>query len=69
MNQYSYVGPVLKYGKVISDDWSATTWARSLKKAKSNLEFRFKKIHGLVPNAKIELPGELTLVEGGDDNE
>lgn len=69
MNHYSYVGPVLKYGKVISDNWSADTWAVSLKKAKSNLEYGYKKKYGLVSNAKIELPGEWELVDGGDSNE
>ena len=62
---YSYTGPVTSFGKVISNKWNAQTYAVSSKKAKSNLEYRFKSENNRLPGAKIELPGKIILISWG----
>lgn len=61
MNKYAYNGPVMMFGKCVTN-WKGETMAESEKKAKSNLIYQYKKKNNLVPSAKINLPGELTLV-------
>lgn len=63
MNLYSYSGPVKEFDTCIAHRWTSTTYAPSEKKARSNLTFQYKKTHKLSPNAKISLPGKITLVE------
>lgn len=60
--EYSYNGPVLEFDKVITNNWTGTTYAVSEKKAKSNLAFRFKKQYGKSTGSKITLPGKVTRV-------
>ena len=62
MNQYLYSGPVLEFGVCVSDKWNATTFAISEKKAKSNLEYQYKKKHNKTPSSKIKLPGKIEMV-------
>lgn len=62
MNQYRYEGPVMEFEKPIADKWTASTYAPSERKARSNLAYRFKKANNRVPNAKITLPGKIILV-------
>lgn len=62
MNIYMYDGPVNSFGKCVNKKWSAYTRAVSPEKARSNLQYRFKKENGLVARAKIELPGEIVFV-------
>lgn len=57
--KYSYNGPVKEFDKVIATSWSSTTSASSEKKARSNLEYQFKKQFGKAPNSKITLPGSI----------
>lgn len=59
MKTYVYKGAVMEYDRVIDQYWEAETTAISPKKAKSNLAYRFKKMNGLVPSAKIALPGKI----------
>ena len=59
MKTYMYRGPVLSYDKIIRYQWEAETTAASPKKARSNLAYRFKKMNGLEPTAKIMLTGTL----------
>lgn len=59
MHLYLYNGPVMSFDKVISCSWQASTYAPTPQKAKSNLSYRFKKEHNLIPNAKIKLPNEV----------
>lgn len=66
MKLYFYDGPVLEFGKIISDRWSSSTRAESEKKARSNLAYQFKMMYGQTPNSKITVPGKLTIIEGGD---
>ena len=65
MALYSYKGPVLEFDKIVTNRWSAQTYATSEAKARSNLAYQFKKINGKVPRTKITLPGKL-VVEGDD---
>ena len=60
---YIYEGAVTRFGVVIDPMWKAETTATSVKKATSNLIFRYKKEHGLEPTAKIELPGYFVVGE------
>lgn len=60
---YEYSGPVLKFDKCIQLEWKAGTWARTKKKALSNLAYRYKRDHNMVPSTVISLPGKLTEVE------
>lgn len=59
MNEYTYSGPVLEFGRVICQNWSGTTTAPSEKKARNNLAYRFKKQYNKTPDCKIELPGKI----------
>lgn len=59
MAKYRYTGPVTSFGRVISEQWHGETTANTKAKAKSNLIFQFKKYAGVLPNAKIELVGDV----------
>ena len=59
MNEYIYDGPVMEFGRCITARWTASTYAVSEKKARSNLIFRYNKEHGKAVNAKITLPGKI----------
>lgn len=54
---YTYRGPVKEFDKIIADDWLASTYAPSEKKARNNLAYQYKKQHNRTPSAKITLPG------------
>jgi predicted lipase len=64
--RYDYSGPVFKFETCIEQNWEASTWAPTKKKALSNLTYRYKRDHDMIPSTKIELIG--TLVEKGDAN-
>lgn len=56
MSKYVYKGPVLIFGKLVSNNWSGETMAVSRKKAISNLCFQFKKLNDILENrAKVTL--------------
>ena len=59
MQQYRYEGPVMSFDICVRSKWIATTYAMSEKKAKSNLAYRYKREHGLLPSASIRLPGKI----------
>ena len=59
MQQYRYEGPVMSFDTCVQSKWIATTSAMSEKKAKSNLTYRYKREHGLLPSASIRLPGKI----------
>jgi hypothetical protein len=50
-------------GKVVANRWRGSTYAVSDGKAKSNLSYKYKKQHKLMPTAKVELPGELVMAK------
>ena len=62
MNRYLYDGPVLAFETCIEHKWSASTYAVSEKQARNNLTYRYKKEHGRTADARISLPGKITLV-------
>lgn len=61
MDLYSYVGPVMEFDKCINSNWKASTYAKSEKQARNNLAYQYKTKHGRTANAKITLPGKLTV--------
>lgn len=62
MNEYSYEGPVEKFGVCVCHNWKAKTMAPSKRKAISNLKYRYKLENCLVPTTKISLPGKVTVI-------
>lgn len=52
---YTYDGPVLHFGKVVSEKWHGETMATSEAQAKNNLCYKFKEQNNFVKNTKIEL--------------
>lgn len=66
MQEYTYKGPVLEFGKCISNKWEGTTWAATERRARNNLAYRFKQQNNRMPSAKITLPGEMLIVRGED---
>lgn len=68
MNLYFYDGPVLEFGRVITDRWQASTRAVSEKKARCNLAHQFKTQYERVPASKITIPGKLIIIEGAEQN-
>lgn len=65
--EYAYEGPVTEDGKTICRKWSATTYAPTPSKARSNLTHRFKKEFNKEPYAKIVLPGKIQRVTEEDE--
>lgn len=66
MNYYKYEGPiVLIDSMVVSNIWSAKTWATTEKKAMNNFKFQAKRALGLVATAKVKLPGKITVIQEG----
>lgn len=63
MQKYTYRGPVLSFGKLISNQWEAETFASSKAKAKSNFAYQYKKKAKILPGSKIELPGKIDTLE------
>lgn len=63
VKRYSYKGPVYEFDRCIASMWTAETSATSLKKARSNLAYRFKRDNNKMATAKITLPGKLVVVE------
>lgn len=61
-NRYLYEGPVIKFDRCIEDHWKGETMALTEAKARSNLEYQFRKSQGKTLDAKISLPGKLTIV-------
>ena len=63
MKQYTYDGPVVRFGKCIAHRWTASTYAPTERKARSNLEYRFKKDNNMIPSTQITLPGNIVMVD------
>ena len=62
--RYEYVGPVEEFGRCVAHNWTATTYAPSERKARSNFIFQFNQANGKIPTTKITLPGKITVAEG-----
>ena len=63
-NEYSYDGPVLEFDRCTTSHWSASTYAESEAKARSNLAYQYKKQFGKSANTRVTLPGKLTITGG-----
>jgi hypothetical protein len=62
MNLYVYRGPVLYFGKVVSNNWIARTYAESEAKAISNFKYQFKNKVNMVPSVGgITLSGSISF--------
>lgn len=61
--RYSYNGPILEFGKMITDRWFGETLAPSEKKARSNLAHQYKKQNNRNKNTKVTLPGKINVGE------
>jgi hypothetical protein len=62
MNQYSYDGPVMIFGICVANHWKGSTYAKTERKARSNLAYQYKKKNNKVPATQIVLPGKIMLV-------
>lgn len=62
MQRYIYEGPVKIFDRCVADKWRGETVADSIKKAKSNLAYQYKKSHNLSASSKITLTGSLKEV-------
>lgn len=60
---YHYSGPVMRFDQCIQTNWEGYTLADSEKKARSNLVYNYKRVNGLLPSAKITLPGPIRIVQ------
>ena len=63
MHTYCYEGPVLEFERIIANKWTSRTRAVSKKKALCNFAYQFKVQNNRIANAKITLPGKITMVE------
>ena len=63
MQTYYYDGPVLEFERVIANRWTSRTRAVSKEKALCNFAYQFKVQHNKIMNAKITMPGKITIVE------
>lgn len=62
-HRYLYDGPVRMFEQCVSERWVGETLAVSERKAKCNLLYRWKKEHGYTADAKITLPGRITIID------
>lgn len=62
--KYTYAGPVEEFGRCIAHNWTATTYATSAAKARSNFIFQYKQANNKLPTTKVNLPGKVILAEG-----
>lgn len=58
MEQYNFIGDVYLFDKLYERGVKMQTTAQSEKKALSNLQYRYKKEHGLTSNSKITMKGK-----------
>lgn len=61
MKKYMYDGPVMAFDVCVAHHWSASTYATSERKARSNFAYQFKKQTNKVSSAKITLPGKIKM--------
>lgn len=59
MKEFSYKGPVMEFDTCAVEKFEATTYAMSENKARANFAYQYKKKYGLMPYAKVTLPGKI----------
>lgn len=65
MKEYNYYGPVVRVDIFnneceIDSVYKGSTYAESEKKARNNLIYRYKRLHGIPISVRLKLPGKLT---------
>lgn len=60
---YEFKGAVLLFDRIVASNYTATTTAPSMRKARSNLVYRYKRDNGYTKTAKISLTGKFTIIE------
>lgn len=63
MNRYMYRGPVMAFNTLMANNWSGETMASSEAKARSNLEYQYKKKNNWVAQTKVTLPGKIIRMD------
>lgn len=61
-HKYRFKGSVRCFDEIVARDWVGETWAVSEKKAKSQLEYRYKIDHGYTANCRITLVGKFEVI-------
>lgn len=61
---YEFVGDIFEFDELVERNWKAQTYAVNPKKALSNLTFRWKRDNNRSRNSRVELCGDIRLVEG-----
>lgn len=66
MDLYEYYGPVVRidaFGNETEIDpiFKASTYAESEKKARNNLIYRYRRLHGYSNAVRLKLPGRFTI--------
>lgn len=56
-HMYTYDGPVVQFGKIITERWMGDTIASSEAQARSYLTYQYKRSRGKTANTHIMLPG------------
>ena len=62
-NHYFYEGPVYIFNTLVQENWVGETFAPTKERAKSNLEYQYKRMNGYQPNAMVKLdPRKVDMV-------
>lgn len=61
---YEFVGDIFEFDELVERNWKAQTYAINPKKALSNLTFRWKHDNNRSKSSRVELIGDIRLVEG-----
>lgn len=62
MARFIYEGPVMEFGKLLTDRWKGETITPTESKARSNLIYQFKRQNNRIVGSRITLPGKIKLV-------
>lgn len=60
--KYSYSGPIMSFGQMVTSKWEGETNAPSKQKAKRNLTYQAKRACNLVAGTQITLPADIKEV-------
>lgn len=63
MPLYFYDGPVKCFEQTVTSHWRGSTYAKTERKARSNLAHQYKRETRRSVTSKITLPGELVVIE------
>ena len=57
--RFHYEGSVYAFQTLVTDNWSATTYAESEKRAISNFKYRFRRKFNYSVNVPLSMPGNV----------